>query len=98
MGDKNKIALVFILGLVLLIAGCKKNPYKVDISSEDLSIKIKRFEIDLFDTDLDSIKESIPGFFNKYGAFFDLFNFKIINIGGAGQKTYPEYLKIFLTD
>ena len=98
MGDKSKITIKIILGLILLIAGCKKDPYKVDISSEDLQIKIKRFEIDLFNTDLDSIEVSIPGFYNEYGDFFDLFNFKIINIGGAGQRTYPEYLKIFLTD
>jgi hypothetical protein len=98
MGDKYKITIIIILGLGLLLAGCRKDPYKVDISSEDLQIKIKRFEIDLFDTDLDSIEASIPGFYKEYGDFFDLFNYKIINIGGAGQRTYPDYLKIFLTD
>jgi hypothetical protein len=99
MADKTRIALLLLLaGLIFLITGCSKNPYKADISSEDLQIKIKRFEIDLFDTDLDSIEESIPGFYREYGDFFDLFNYKIINIGGAGQSTYPEYLKIFLTD
>jgi hypothetical protein len=98
MADKTRIALLLLAGLIFLITGCSKNPYKADISSEDLQIKIKRFEIDLFDTDLDSIEESIPGFYREYGDFFDLFNYKIINIGGAGQSTYPEYLKIFLTD
>jgi hypothetical protein len=98
MADKIRIALLFLSGLIFLMTGCGKNPYKADKSSEDLQIKIKRFEIDLFDTDLDSIEASIPGFYREYGGFFDLFNYKIINIGGAGQRTYPEYLKIFLTD
>jgi len=98
MADKIRIALLFILGQIFLITGCSKNQYKADISSETLQIKIKRFEIDLFKTDLDSIQESIPGFYKEYGDFFDLFNYKIINIGGAGQRIYPEYLKIFLTD
>lgn len=98
MGDKSKITIKIILGLLILFTGCKKDPYKVDISSEDLQIKIKRFEMDLFDTDLDSIEASIPGFYYKYGDFFDLYNYEIINIGGADQRTYPEYLKIFLTD
>jgi len=98
MADKIRTACLFLLGLMLVIAGCNKNPYKADISSEDLQIKIKRFEVDLFNTDLDSIGASIPRFYKEYGDFFDLFNYKIINIGGAGQRTYPDYLKIFLTD
>jgi hypothetical protein len=98
MVNKNKIGLKIIMGLLIILAGCKKDPYKVDISSEDLTIHIKRLEMDLFETDFDSIEASIPGFYNKYGDFFDLYNYKIINIGGADQTTYPEYLKIFLTD
>jgi hypothetical protein len=98
MRDKRKIAIKIIIGLIIVFTGCKKNPYQVDISSEDLQIKIKRFEMDLFATDLDSIEANIPVFYEKYGDFYDLFNYKIINIGGAGQRTYPEYLKIFLTD
>lgn len=98
MRDRGKFALKIILGLIILITGCKKNPYNVDISGEDLQIKIKRFEMDLFATDLDSIEASIPEFYEKYGDFYDLFNYRIINIGGTGQRTYPEYLRIFLTD
>ena len=82
----------------LIMSGCKKDIYRVDVSSIDLEIKIKRFEVDLFSLDYDSIEEKIPWFYNKYGEFFDLYNYEIINIGDAKQSTYPEYLKIFLTD
>jgi hypothetical protein len=98
MADRTRRILIFLTGIIFIVAGCVKNPYKADISSEDLRIEIKRFEKDLFNTNLDSIRESIPGFYSKYGDFFDLFNYKIINIGGAGQRTYPDYLKVFLTD
>ena len=98
MGKKKKIIIKILICFLILFSACQKNPYKVDISEEDLQIHIKRFEVDLFSMDLDSVEASIPGFYDKYGDFFDLFNYRIINIGGAGQRTYPEYLKIFLTD
>jgi len=90
--------LIIIGSIWLVTGGCKKDLYRVDVSSIDLEIKIKRFEIDLFSLDYDSIEEKIPWFYNKYGEFFDLYNYEIINIGDAKQRTYPEYLKIFLTD
>jgi hypothetical protein len=93
-----KIKSIIALGFIIALTGCKKNPYQVDISSEDIQITVQRFEKDLFALDPDSIELFIPLFYEKYGDFFDLFNYRIINIGGAGQRTYPEYLKIFLTD
>jgi hypothetical protein len=100
MKRSRKYILTMILSvLVLLVSiGCRRNSYYVDISSADLEIEINRFEVDLFSLDYDSIAEKIPWLYEKYGEFFDLFNYRIINIGGAGQSTYPEYLKIFLTD
>jgi hypothetical protein len=61
-------------------------------------MKITRFETDLFALDFDSIPENVPRLYEKYGDFFDLYNYRIINIGGARQVTYPDYLKSFLTD
>jgi len=97
--NRKFIGPVIVSGLFLFgFSGCKKNPYQVDISSLDLEVKIKRFEVDLFSLEYDSIENKIPWFYHKYGEFFDLYNYRIINIGDANQKTYPEYLKIFLTD
>ncbi len=97
--NRKFICPLIIIGSIWLVTGgCKKDLYRVDVSSIYLEIKIKRFEIDLFSLDYDSIEEKIPWFYNKYGEFFDLYNYEIINIGDAKQRTYPEYLKIFLTD
>ncbi len=101
MGSKIKnlspLIPLFIFFLLTGIA-CKKNPYQVDVSDIDLELTIHRLENDLFTLPLDSIEESIPGLEKKYGTFFDLYNYRIINIGGADQPVYPEYLLYFLTD
>lgn len=88
-----------LLGVVFLAgSSCNRNRYDTDISGIEFDLEIHRFEKDLFTVDLDSIAESVPFFYDKYGEFFDLFNYRVINIGGARQVTYPDYLKSFLTD
>ncbi len=84
--------------LPALFPSCGKTTYRTDISGIELDLEIKRFERDLFSIDFDSISESTSFFYDRYGDFFDLFNYRIINIGGARQLTYPDYLKSFLTD
>lgn len=81
-----------------LLPSCRKVVYRTNISGVELNIRIKRFEQDLFALDFDSIPRSIPFLYEKYGEFFDLFNYRIVNIGGARQITYPDYLRSFLTD
>ena len=61
-------------------------------------VEIKRFEQDLFSLEIDSISSAVPGMYEKYEDFFDLFNYRVIGIGGATLPTYPDYLKTFLTD
>ncbi|MFC2115199.1 hypothetical protein ACFLTU_01900 [Bacteroidota bacterium] len=84
--------------LLVLIPSCRKTNYQTDISDIELNLEIKRFEQDLFTIDFDSISENIPLLYQRYGDFFDLFNYRIINIGSAQQITYPDYIKSFLTD
>jgi len=101
MGSKIKhlrpLILLFIFFLLTLF-GCRKDPYQVDVSDIDLDLKIHRLENDLFSLQLDNIETAIPKLEEEYGAFFDLFNYRIINIGGSDQSVYPEYLLYFLTD
>ncbi len=80
------------------LSGCREQHYKTDVSGTWDGIEIKRFEQDLFAVGIDSIASAVPALYNEYGDFFDLFNYRIINIGGAHEPTYPDYLKTFLTD
>ena len=90
--------LTVILGLALLFQSCRQDPYHTDIAGIDMDLQISRFEMDLFGLDFDSIPEAIPLLKKRYGDFFDIFNYRIINIGGSDMVTYPEYLQRFLTD
>ena len=90
--------LVLFIVTAILLPSCRNSPYESDISGVELELEIQRFERDLFEVNLDSIPESVDFFYERYGDFFDLFNFRIIQIGGARQITYPDYLKSFLTD
>ena len=82
----------------LFISCSKNNPYEADVSDEQVEIKIKRLDKDLFNVTLDSLHKEIPALNNKYGNFFELYNRNIINLGGSNSKDYPDRLTGFITD
>ncbi len=92
------VFLPVILVFAMLFQACRKDPYQTEISGMDMDLQINRFEKDLFNLDFDSIHAAIPILKSRHGEFFDIFNYRIINIGGSDQVTYPDYLKSFLTD
>jgi hypothetical protein len=94
----NMLVLPVILVLTMLFLGCRQDPYQTDIAGIKMDLQISRFEQDLFGMDFDSIPTAIPMLKGRYGDFFDIFNYRIINIGGSDLVTYPDYLKSFLTD
>lgn len=92
------LVLPVILGLTMLFQGCRQDPYQTDIGGIKMDLQISRFEEDLYELDFDSIPAAIPVLKKRYGDFFDIFNYRIINIGGSDMVTYPDYLRSFLTD
>ena len=90
--------LAVIFAFSVFFHACKKDPYQTDRAGIDMDLKISRFEEELFTLDFDSIQAAIPVLKARYGDFFDIFNYRIINIGGPDMVTYPDYLKSFLTD
>jgi len=92
--------ILFCLALLLLFS-CNRSAYKVDVDNIDLEIEIKRLEKELFelsvDSSVDSITYSIPSLENKYGHFYELFNY-VINIGETKSPYYPRYFKSFISD
>ncbi|MFH2143282.1 MAG: hypothetical protein ABIJ97_12720 [Bacteroidota bacterium] len=80
---------------------CCKNDSPVlipDVNNIDANIRFHRFDRDLFALNTDSLYETVPAFAAKYGNFFDLFTYRIIAIGGIDNITFPDHLKLFLTD
>ena len=86
-----------LLLLFLYLISCKRNPYRIDISSVDLNIEILRFEEELFPINPDEIMERIPGLKEKYGSFLQLFSF-VIDAGDINDPLFAEYLVEFCTD
>jgi gliding motility-associated lipoprotein GldB len=79
------------------VVGCSRNPHKVDISDIDVEIKIKRLDRDLFEVTPLNEKESIPVLSNEYADFFQLYNYKIIQLGDPFAPEYPGFLQSFIT-
>ncbi len=90
---------VFILIFIILaLFSCRRDRHDIDISSIDVNIKIKRFEKDLFEIDPSHIEEHIGQLEKDYGRFFQIFNYRIINIGSSRNPEYPELLRLFITN
>jgi hypothetical protein len=89
-----------ILVMLILIPGlisCKRNPYKIDISSVSADIEIKRLEQDLFTIDPAQIPAAVPRLREKYGTFLQLFSY-VINTGNVNDTLFGDSLLRFCTD
>ena len=98
-----RILIPFLLAFVILFASCRNTP-KNQLSNEEkqrienLNIKISRFEKDLFAVKIDSIAAYLPKLEKKYGEFFSIYNYKVIQLGSIKNPEYPDELKRFITD
>ena len=95
-----RIRLKDVLIIVFLIPGllsCKKNPYRINVSSVSATIEIRRLEKDLFSIDPDGIEAAIPELMEKYDGFLQLFSY-IINSGNVNDTTFGDFLVKFCTN
>ncbi len=82
---------------VLFFVSCKtENKFDIDVSDIKLDIKVKHFEKDLFKFNIDSADYYIDLYRKKYGEFYKLFNYQILEAGSSEDKTYPENLDMFV--
>jgi hypothetical protein len=96
MNSSRKL-LLFIILVITGFISCKRNPYKVRVSSIDVDIEIKRLEQDLFTLDPGSIAERIPDLKQKYSGFLQLFSY-VINTGDVNDPEFGDLLTAFCTD
>jgi gliding motility-associated lipoprotein GldB len=95
---KLTIQHIFTLVLFAALFSCKPNPLKVNISDIKTEIEVIRFDNELFViTDSDTLN-SITALSNKHPEFFDLFTYKVIQVGGIGDSLFVDGMKLFLTD
>jgi len=89
--------LFFVLLLSLCFASCRKNPYKVNISSIRADIEIKRLEKDLFTMNPEEIVPKLPDLKARYGSLLQVFSYAI-NTGDINDPSFGDFLVRFCTD
>jgi hypothetical protein len=92
---KNFLILLFLF--TLLMAGCNKDPFRVDITDIRADISISRFEKDLFSADPSKLEENIPVWKKEYGIFFQHFSY-ILKLGPVDDPGFADRLRQFVTD
>jgi hypothetical protein len=70
---------------------------KVRLSGTEKEVEIVRFDNELFTTGWDD-SSAVVALANKYAAFFDLYTYRVIHIGGLGDTLFFEGLQQFMTD
>ncbi|MEI6048052.1 MAG: hypothetical protein WCS03_04070 [Bacteroidota bacterium] len=95
---RNRFITIIILSLtVTAMISCKKNHYKVNTSSIDIKIKIKRLEKDLFTLNPNEIAAKVPFLKQEYKGFLQLFSY-VINTGDINDASFGDFLVRFCTD
>jgi gliding motility-associated lipoprotein GldB len=95
---KRGTYLFLSLLLFTILISCNRNPLKVDISGINTEPEFVRFEKELFSLPQ---KDTLQGFWElreKNPGFFDLFTYKIIQVGGIDDEHFVEFMNAFLTD
>ena len=90
--------ILFLSSFLLVLFACNGNRLKVDISEIEKDVEVVRFEQELFEIPLQDTLAELEQLHDKYPDFFDLFTYKIINVGGINDDYFPELMGEFLTD
>ncbi len=88
---------ILLIILVAIIFSCRQNTMKVRLSGTEKEVEIVRFDNELFTTGWDD-SSAVVALANKYAAFFDLYTYRVIHIGGLGDTLFFEGLQQFMTD
>lgn len=92
------LKIIIIGSISLLLVACNRDPLAVNTDNIELSVTTQRFEQDLFKGSYAGEMERTLALRNKYGTFFDLFVFKILNIPDEGDSISAANLTKFVTD
>jgi hypothetical protein len=79
------------------MTSCKKNHYRVNTSSINVRIEIKRLEKDLFTVNPTEIPAMVPVLKQNYKGFLQLFSY-VINTGDINESSFGDFLVRFCTD
>lgn len=85
--------------LIIVLNSCShKNKFDIDISDIDVHTEVKRLDQDIFNTDPAMISNELPNLIQKYGEFFELYSYKVIQLGSPYRKGFADSLVNFVTN
>ncbi len=89
----------YLILIVTILTGfsCKKNPLKVKLTGHEKDVEIVNFGEEFFAAGY-SDTAALIALRDKYPDFFDLFTYRVIQIGGLGEELFFEGVKQFQTD
>ena len=88
----------FLLLLSIIVtASCRRDQYRINVSSVNVRIDIKRLEKDLFTIDPSKLPSAVPGLKKEYNGFLQLFS-NVINTGNVNDSSFTDGLVNFCTD
>jgi hypothetical protein len=93
----RSIVLFIILFCLPLTLSCRRNIYKVNVSSISANIQIRRLEKEIFSLDPEKIPAAIPALKKDFGSFLQLFSY-VINTGDINDPAFGDFLIRFCTD
>ena len=96
MQKKNYLSIIYLF--ILSFYSCTNNPLDIDTSSIQLTLKINRFEKELFNKKNNLNSTNIEKLAANYHPFFDNFTQEIINIGNANNSNFSYQLNAFVND
>ncbi len=95
---KSFNCIAFILVIVTITVSCKRNPLKVDISNIDKEVEVVRFDEGLFSLNGKDTLQTWVELSNAHPDFFNLYTYRVIQIGGINDEFFPDLMKAFVTD
>ena len=95
---KIEKTIIFGMMMVLLLAGCGRNPLDVDISGITEEVSIIRFEQELLSPDNQPMEELLPALAEKYPDFTPLFTDQVLRVGLPEEEGTVEGIAAFRSD
>ena len=91
--------LIFLVILMVnpFVTSCRKDHYRINTSSIDVRISIKRLEKDLFSLNPGELSKALPSLKEEYRGFLQLFSY-VINTGDINDSSFDDLLASFCTD
>jgi hypothetical protein len=90
-------AFFILLFFLPALISCRRNMYKVNVSSISVDMKIKRLEKEMFSLDPDNIQGSVPQLKQNFGSFLQLFSY-VIHTGNIDDPSFGDFIVRFCTD